>query len=254
MRYLTANGLGIQGNRAEARGVNKQRKRKMSRVLGSHTRSTFWAFRGLDVVIEPGDALVVVGRNKDAAGSFLRCACGLLPPTEGSISCEGGSLFMGQLKMRTIRSLSVRQVIIMLCGLYGMTDKETARRFDAIVSVAQIEDKLHLRMEDCSRAARQQVLFAIGLSSSVNLLAISGDPVVGEPGFRKNCIPLLNESKANGQALILDTRKVPIIEELGTKAVILGRKSSNEVSVAEAVAHLDAERQKRRRAKRRAQE
>lgn len=49
-------------------------------------------FRGIDVDIEPGDALRVLGANGSGKTSLLRILCGLSPAAEGEVRWQGRSI------------------------------------------------------------------------------------------------------------------------------------------------------------------
>ncbi len=59
----------------------------------SCTRGGRPLFEGLDVVLEPGQALLVLGPNGAGKSSLLRVIAGLLPPTAGRVEAEGRMAF-----------------------------------------------------------------------------------------------------------------------------------------------------------------
>lgn len=51
--------------------------------------SSRWAIHGVDLALEPGTVIAVVGENGSGKSTLLHCLCGLLEPTEGVVGAAG---------------------------------------------------------------------------------------------------------------------------------------------------------------------
>lgn len=240
--YATAIDVGLQGVTSTLRAKRSNRFKNLPRVFGRHELSKEWIFRGASIDANPGDVVIVLGDEIVQCTTFMRCMCSLLPADEGVIGGDARSVLVPQPKGKTIRLLSFRQAIFMLAGVYGMTDRTAAEHFDEIATMAGVQDQLHLLVEDASPAIRLQLAFSIAMFTPVDLLAFDGTAMGGEPEFAELCIPRLMAARDSGQALLIRTKSVPLVRELGSKVIVLGKKSSRTVSIDEAITYMKDQR------------
>lgn len=73
--------------------------------------------RDVDLVIEPGDFLGIVGPNGSGKTTLLRCLLGLLRPLGGTYAAEGGGFRVGYVPQRdtvdTLYPLTVMDIVLM---------------------------------------------------------------------------------------------------------------------------------------------
>lgn len=236
-------GMGVQGIEEVMRAKRSKRFKRVPRLLGSREQSRYWLFREANLTVEPGDVVLVVADPPLAATAFMRSLCGLLLADEGSVSTRGRSLMLAMPRSRALSGLSVRQTVFMLGGLYGVPDSEVEALADRVIEMAEVGDLLGDRIEDSPRKVKVQIAFAWGMLAPVDLVAIQGEPIMGDADFRRGCAGHLADLKAQGRGLVIMTRDLALAKSLCTKAIILDKNTSTTTTVAEARAEL------RRRAK-----
>lgn len=111
-------------------------------------------FSDLNVKVERGKLLAVVGENGSGKTSLLRIFSSLLPPEQGSVLWEGQDISQ-------LRELYSAQLMY-LGHLNGIKDDLTA--------VENLMSSMALAGEVCVRAAAQEALEAIGLKRSIHRL------------------------------------------------------------------------------------
>lgn len=111
-------------------------------------------FSDLNVTVERGKLLAVVGENGSGKTSLLRIFSSLLPPEQGSVLWEGQDITQ-------LKELYSGQLMY-LGHLNGIKDDLTA--------VENLMGSLALAGEVCSRAGAQEALEAIGLKRPIHRL------------------------------------------------------------------------------------
>lgn len=233
-----ATNVGVQGIRSTVRIRRSQRFKNLPRMFGRHEFSTYWVFRGANIEVGSGEVLIVLGNDPLMCTTLMRCMCGLLPADEGTIEGDARSILVSPPTGKALRLLSLRQSILMMAGLYGMTDRQAAERFDAIASTAGVQDSLPLTINDAPPSMKLQIALSVALHAPVDLLAFDGTARGGDPDFAKHTIARLTAARDKGQALLIRTENVALINALGSKAIILGEEVSRTASIAEAIDYL----------------
>ena len=166
----------------------------------------------LDLEVEAGERVVLVGHNGSGKSTLLRMVAGLLDPSDGEVEVAGAPA--GSLEARAVTSflpdepvlyddLSVREHIDYIGRLhgtegYGEAEAETAAR----LGIAHRVDDLPARF---SRGLRQKTALLIGLTRPFDLLIVD-EPFVGlDLAGKAALLDLLEERHAGGAALVLAT-------------------------------------------------
>jgi len=176
-----------------------------------------YAVRDVNLTVDAGDFLAIVGENGSGKTSLLKLIAGLIPPTEGRVvfeslrACEVGYLPQ-QTAVQQDFPATVTEVV--LSGLlsrkgfpafYTKRDKETARahmeRFGA----------WNLRAESfrtLSGGQRQRVLLARALCASEKLLLLD-EPVTGlDPIAAAELYEILEDLHGQGMTILMVSHDV----------------------------------------------
>ena len=112
--------------------------------------------RGIDLELEPGQTVAVVGRNGAGKTTLLRGIMGLVPPRSGRLLLDGEDITRSPASRRAaagfgyapedrviLPTLSVLQNIALPCEVLRLPRHEIRRRVDAVLaSVPQLEPML----------------------------------------------------------------------------------------------------------------
>lgn len=238
--FSSAMNVGVRGIQSTIRTKRSRRFKNLPRLVGRHELTTYWVFRGVNVEVCPGDVLIVLGPDELMCTTLMRCVCGLLPADEGTLEGDPSSILVSPPKGKTLRLLSLKQSIYMMAGLYGMTDRQAAERFDDIATMAGVQGSLNLTVDEAPPTMKVQIAYSVAMHAPVDLLAFDGTAICGQPDFAKHSIPRLKAARDEGRALLIRTKNVALISELGSKAIILDEKDSRTVSTTEGIEYLNS--------------
>jgi ABC-type polysaccharide/polyol phosphate transport system ATPase subunit len=103
-------------------------------------RSTTWGLRGIDLEIEPGSGLALIGPTGAGKTTLLRLVASVLPPDEGEVRVRGriGSLLATAAGLSTL--LTGRENAEMLGVLAGLSLDETRRNMHLVAERVQLDD------------------------------------------------------------------------------------------------------------------
>ena len=202
---------------------------KLNQYYGeSHT---LW---DVELEVEQGECLVVMGRNGVGKTTLLRCLMGVLPAS-GSIKLEGRELSDAPAELRPRVGIGYvpqgREIFAQLTveenlrtGLIGRSDG--AREISPMVYelFPVLRDMLNRRGGDLSGGQQQQLAFGRALAAAPKLLLLD------EPteGIQPNVVSQIGDvvetlRREHGITVLLVEQKLPFARRLGTRFAILDR-------------------------------
>ena len=179
------------------------------------------ALHPLDLTVEAGQSVALIGHNGSGKSTFLRMVAGLLEPTGGEVAVAGWAV--GEIPARATTSflpddpvlyddLSVREHVEYVSRLHGGSG------FDAYAEDLAARFKLTDRLDDLparfSRGLRQKTSLLLGIARPFSLLLID-EPFVGldAPG-KATLLEVLAEVHADGAAVVVATHDPEFVERV----------------------------------------
>ena len=206
----------------EARGVSRRYGR-------------FWALRGLDLDLRPGEAVALLGANGAGKSTLLSLLATLARPSEGTLRIGGRDprehaaevrRSMGYVAHHTLLddALSARENLHYYGALFGLED--LSQRVDQRLAEVGLAERAQDRVEGFSRGMRQRLSLARSLLHDPTLLVLD-EPFTGldAPGCR-DLSDRLQAEKARGAAMVLATHQLDYVLQWADRVVVLhlGRK------------------------------
>ncbi len=153
----------------------------------------------LNLTIEPGIFLTVLGENGSAKSTLIKLMLGLLSPTQGEISCSFGTIgYVPQKKDKFNMRFPITVYELMSIHMAGRS-KDKPEKYLAMVHLEDETDKL---FGDLSGGQQQRVLIARAISASPNLLILD-EPLTGIDTQSKDLIrELLLKLNSEGMTII----------------------------------------------------
>jgi ABC-2 type transport system ATP-binding protein len=179
------------------------------------------ALAPLDLRIEHGEAVVLVGHNGSGKTTFLRMASGLLEPTDGRLSVDGHAV--GSLQARAkvcylsdnptfYEDLSVWEHLEYIARLHGNDDwQQDAADLLGHLGLYDRADDLPVTF---SRGLRQKASIALGLIRPFDVLLVD-EPFVGlDASGKAALLELLDDASDRGAALVVATHELQFVERV----------------------------------------
>jgi len=217
----------------------------VSSVLEAHQLSRrygrFWALRDVDLELNSGEAVALLGANGAGKSTLLTTLATLARPTRGILEIMGSDprknaaqvrSQMGYVAHHTLLddALTARENLHYYGALFGLTD--IATRCEQRLSEVGLGDRAEDRVEGFSRGMRQRLSLARALLHDPSLLILD-EPFTGldTPGCRDLGGRLAAE-RDKGTAIILATHQLERVLAWCDRVVILHRGRKIEESPA----------------------
>jgi urea transport system ATP-binding protein len=207
---------------------------------------TLW---DIDLEVEAGECIVVLGRNGVGKTTFLRTIMGLLPAT-GSIRFEGRELMGAQAEVRPRVGIGYvpqgREIFAQLtveenlrCGLVARRDGKREIPPEIFELFPVLKDMLGRRGGDLSGGQQQQLAFGRALAGDPKLLLLD-EPTEGiQPNIVQQIGDVVERLRTERNiTVLLVEQKLPFARRLAQRFCILER---GRVAVTDAMPRLGDE-------------
>jgi lipopolysaccharide transport system ATP-binding protein len=186
------------------------------------TRESFWALKGINLSIEKGDIVGIIGKNGAGKSTLLKIISGITKPTEGNIKLYGRVSSLLEVGTGFHSELTGRENIFLNGVILGMTRKEVAKKFDQIVDFAGIEKFLDTPVKHYSSGMYVRLAFAVAAHLEPDILIVDEVLAVGDAEFQKKCLGKMDEiSKEEGRTVILVTHNLDVMQAVCKKTLVL---------------------------------
>jgi ABC-type polysaccharide/polyol phosphate transport system ATPase subunit len=190
--------------------------------LSSHQRTVIIrALDGLDLELEDGDRLGLIGHNGSGKTTLLRVLAGVYSPSGGSASIEGSISSFTDLTLGMDPEATGWDNIIFRCAFMGLSFREAKRLSSAIADFSELGDYLNLPTRTYSSGMFLRLAFAISTSIEPDILIMDEMIASGDANFIEKAKRRLHELVNKANILALASHDMKIIEQICNKVLWL---------------------------------
>ena len=201
----------------------------------------FYALQDIDLTVEPGTALGILGRNGAGKSTLVGIISGLLHPTSGTVEVNGRVVALSATGVGFDSEMTGRENIMLNGMILGMKRQEILRRFDDIAEFADIDEHMDQPLETFSSGMRSKLGFAVAIHMEPEVLLLDEALSPGDKVYKEAAMQKMDELRNSGTAIVLVSHSMKTIEDFCTEAILLhkGRKiAAGETT--EVIHHYDA--------------
>ena len=177
------------------------------------------AIQKLNLTLNPGEVMAVVGRNGAGKSTLLKLLARVLPPTTGRVIVRGNVSPMIELGAGFNGELTGLENIVLYGTLLGRTPKVMKERAGDIASWAKLEGSIGLPLRTYSSGMVARLAFSIATDVVSDLILIDEVLSVGDAEFQEKSKLRMRELIASKSAVVLVTHDLDAAREVATKAL-----------------------------------
>jgi ABC-type polysaccharide/polyol phosphate transport system ATPase subunit len=179
------------------------------------------ALQGVNLHIEPGETVGMVGRNGAGKTSTLRVLAGIVPLHSGEAACGGRVVSLLELAAGFSRDFSGRENIYLQGALYGMSKLEVQERIERIIAFSELDGFIDIPVKTYSSGMFVRLGFSIAAHLDADVLLIDEVLAVGDEAFQRKCLRRISEQIAAGTTVVLVSHDAGSIERVCERVVVL---------------------------------
>jgi ABC-type polysaccharide/polyol phosphate transport system ATPase subunit len=181
----------------------------------------FWALKSISFTVDPGEAVGVVGPNGSGKSTLLALMAGVLTPTRGTVKVGGRICPMLERGTGFHPDLTGRENVFLNASLLGLSRRETARRYHAIVDFAELGEFMDAPVRTYSSGMVVRLGFSVAMHLDPEVLLIDEVLSVGDEHFRHKSFERLMRFKQEGKTIFVVSHDLGSVERLCARAIWL---------------------------------
>ena len=185
--------------------------------------NTIWALKDVSFEVSRGEVIGIIGRNGAGKSTLLKILSRITDPSTGRIELYGrvGSLL--EVGTGFHPELTGRENIFLNGVIMGMKRKELARKFDEIVSFAEIDRFIDTPVKRYSSGMYVRLAFAVAAHLEPEILIVDEVLAVGDELFQKKCLGKMATIANEGRTVLFVSHNMPAVINLCPRVILLER-------------------------------
>lgn len=180
-----------------------------------------WALKGVSFKVSKGEVVGIIGRNGAGKSTLLKILSRITEPTEGNAEIYGrvGSLL--EVGTGFHSELTGRENVYLSGALLGMKKREIDRKFDEIVSFAELGKFIGTPLKYYSSGMQVRLGFAVAAHLEPEILLVDEVLAVGDVAFQKRCLGKIDEVTKEGRTVLFVSHNMAAVENLCQRSILL---------------------------------
>jgi len=179
----------------------------------------FWALRNVDLEVDAGETLGVIGLNGSGKSTLLKLLARVTQPTEGEIELGGRVGALLEVGTGFHHELTGQENVFLSGAILGMSKREVKRHFDEIVAFSGIESFLDIPVKRYSSGMFLRLAFSIMAHLRSEILIIDEILAVGDSAFQEKCFAKMRQVADEGRCVLFVSHDENKVERLCSRIV-----------------------------------
>ncbi len=180
--------------------------RKQTRVIQ--------ALDDVNLDVEYGQVLGVIGTNGAGKSSLMRVIAGIVPPTQGRVEVYGSVSTLLALGVGFNPSMSGRDNVYLGGLAAGMSRDEIESRFEEIADFSELGEAIDSPMRTYSSGMYARLAFSVAATVRPDILIVDEALSAGDAKFKEKSLNRIKELRSDDRALILVSHAMATLRDV----------------------------------------
>lgn len=205
-----------------ARKRGKEDPNSLIGTKSSGKQEEFWALDGINLEIQKGEAVGIIGSNGAGKSTLLKLLSRVTAPTEGDIYIKGRITSMLEVGTGFHGELTGRENIYMNGAILGMSRKEVDSKIDDIIAFSECGQFIDTPVKRYSSGMYVKLAFAVAAHLDSDIMVMDEVLAVGDMKFQQKCLGKMGDAANHeGKTVLYVSHNMSTIRQLCTRCIVL---------------------------------
>lgn len=181
----------------------------------------FEALRGVDLSIEDGSFVGIIGRNGSGKSTLLKVIAGLLVPDAGQVRVRGSMCELLELGLGFSPELTVCENVSLYGAILGYPRREMQQRIAQAIAFAELERFSDAKLKNLSTGMCMRLGFATAVQADSDILLLDEILAVGDADFQRKCLNMFLDLKRQRKTIVLVSHDLLQVRQFCDEVILL---------------------------------
>ncbi len=201
---------------------------RRSHATGSGRKSAdsveFWALRGVNLEVQEGEILGVIGANGAGKSTLLKIMSRITAPTQGSVRYRGRVASLLEVGTGFHRELTGRENIFLNGAILGMRREEIRRKLGEIIAFSGVEKFIDTPVKFYSSGMYLRLAFSVAAHLQADILLVDEVLAVGDAAFQEKCIGKMRDvTSQSGRTVLFVSHNMDAVHKLCPRTILISK-------------------------------
>jgi lipopolysaccharide transport system ATP-binding protein len=194
-----------------SKSFNGLQLRRLVRIVRKYLSSNgsafepYFALRQINLDVQRGDKIAVVGNNGSGKTTLLKLIAGLYRPTNGRVRVDGRVLLLRGVGTGMLDELSVAENLFLYGIIYGMERSSIEEKFDEVLAWAELTDFAAAELRTLSSGMRARLAFSLVRHFDTDVFLLDEAFSVGDKDFREKYEGVFRNNRNGDKTYLIAT-------------------------------------------------
>lgn len=206
------------------------------------------AVKGVDVTVEDGEVLCIIGPSGSGKSTLLRCINMLETPDEGTVEVDGEQITAQNLReMRTktamvfqnfnlFEHLSVMEnITVAPVHVKGVSKENAEKKAMELLELVGLSEKAHIRPGNLSGGQKQRIAIARALAMDPEIILFDEPTSALDPEMVGEVLDVMKKLAEQGMTMIVVTHEMGFAREVADSVIFMADGKIVESGTAEQI-------------------
>jgi ABC-2 type transport system ATP-binding protein len=185
------------------------------------TKRELWALRNVDLYVQPGEAIGIVGQNGSGKSTLLKLLAGIFAPSEGTLELGGRVGAMLELGAGFHQEFTGVENVYLNAAVHGLKRSYVDKHLEEIIAFGELEEFAHMPVKTYSSGMSARLGFSVAIHVGPEILLLDEVLAVGDEAFQQKCLGKIWEFKRSGGTIVFVSHNAAAVERLCDRAILL---------------------------------